>query len=161
MFAHNSAGSSEASNIVGPVLVKHHTLVDEFITSSKKHHHLKGPSFSNNKPYRFKYDFHRIKGSSGDIIEYKCGGSVSEVRLFAFFSGKAKDVSIMISQNDSTFIPCSVQRKSFPYCCTNPRDRLALPVLFTAAVSQNNSGSVRIIFPRGRMQAGRCEIDYK
>ncbi|NLD92818.1 MAG: cellulase family glycosylhydrolase [Fibrobacter sp.] len=161
MFAHNSAGSSEASAIVGPVLVTHHTLVDEFIPSGKKHHLLKGTAFTSKKPYQFKYDFHRMKGSSGDIIEYKCDGSVSEVRLFAYFPGNAKDVSIMISQNDSTFIPSSVQRTSFPYCCTNPRDRLALPVLFTAVVTQNNSGSVRIVFPRGRMQAGRCEIDYK
>ena len=161
VYAHGPGGTSFASNSVGPVTVSTYTLVDEYLSHQIKYARLKGTKFTDEKPWRFKYDFHRRSGSSGDFIEYHLNGNVSEVRIYAFFPKKTRNFGISLSDTGTIFIPQSVHVQLYPYCCADPRDRLRLPALFSTTVKNENYRKVRIYFPRGRAQIGRCEIDYR
>jgi hypothetical protein len=160
IIAHGPGGNSSPSNIIGPVKVDKHILVDEFLPEMQKHHANKKTEFTNTNPWQFKYDFHRQKGSSGDYLEYEVDGNITAVRLFAFFPKKSKPFTISIGANTNRFTQIKHQTSAYPYTSTNPRDRLWLPVLFTADSITIQGNRVKISFPGGSGQLGRCEIEY-
>ncbi|MBN1309642.1 MAG: hypothetical protein JXA18_17105, partial [Chitinispirillaceae bacterium] len=160
VIARGAGGNSAPSPVAGPVTVASMTLVDEFFPSSEKWATHKGTSFTDAKPWRFKYDFHRRRGAPGDYLEYRVDGVIVRVSIFAFFPKRPFDFTVEMSPDGRNYSPADVRRTPFPYCCADPRDRLRLPVLFTVEAPEKKSSCLRIVFPRGRAQVGRCEIEY-
>ncbi|MBN1577178.1 MAG: hypothetical protein JW913_11535 [Chitinispirillaceae bacterium] len=160
VIARGTGGSSAPSAVAGPVAVTSLTLVDELLPSGERFIAARGTSFTDAKPWRFKYDFHRRRGARGEYIEYRVEGIIGGVRIFAFFPGRPFDFTVEISADGDVYSPVIVRRRPFPYCCADPRDRLRLPVLFTVNAPETRGNRVRIVFPRGKAQVGRCEIDY-
>ena len=161
VIAHGNGGDSPPSETDGPVAITHHTLVDELLPGREKFSATMGTAFTDQKSWRFKYDFHRRKGSRDDYLEYTVDGAVDSVRIFAFFPKKFSSFRVEISTDGKRYLPAEVRSLPFPYCCADPRDRLRLPVLFIAGSPIPKGNRVRIIFPGGGAQAGRCEIDYR
>lgn len=157
--AHGPGGLSAPSAPEGPTAVGMHLFVDELVDTAVRYASVKGTSYTEKNAWRFKYDFHRRKGRKGDYLEYIMDGPVTGVRIFAFFPKKAEPFTIAVSADGKDYSPLEVHSESYPYCCANPRDRLRLPVLFTAN-AEKKGNRIRITFPKGRAQAGRCEIDY-
>jgi hypothetical protein len=66
--AKNTAGISQASNVVGPVYIRCKTLVDEMRDLSKVKLFKGKISFENNLARKFKEDAHRIAGTNNSFI---------------------------------------------------------------------------------------------
>jgi mannan endo-1,4-beta-mannosidase len=74
--AFNAAGKSEASNVVGPVMVKHHVMIDHLI-DLKLLHSLKGKgTLENGNDRAFKEDLHRLAVSKGTEVVYLVHGII-------------------------------------------------------------------------------------
>jgi hypothetical protein len=159
VIAHGPGGTSVPSAPEGPVTVSCRMFVDELMDSVPRFAGSKGTSFTGSKPWRFKYDFHRRKGKKGDFLEYEMNGPVTSIRIYAFFPRRATLFKVAISSDGKAYSPAVVRSEPYPYCCANPRDRLRLPVLFSAEPREKGN-RVRIIFPGGNAQIGRCEIEY-
>ncbi len=161
VIAHGAGGRSPPSAAVGPVMVNNRTLIDELFPEHLIFAAVKGTEFTDAKPWRFKYDFHRRKGAPGDYLEYSVDGTIYGARIYAFFPKKASNFTVEVSADGKSYSPIAVRQTPFPYCCADPKDRLWLPVLFTIDSPEGKNNRVRIVFPRGGAQVGRCEIDYR
>ena len=160
-MAFGPGGNSAPSNIAGPVSVTYQLLVDEFIPGQEHFTRQMKTHFTSDKPWRYKYDFHRRKGSRGGHLDYTVNGTISKVRLYAFFPKKSRDFIVSVPDENGADIPVKLTKEEFPYCCANPKDHLRLPVLFSADSVPAASNHLRISFPGGGAQLGRCEIEYR
>jgi mannan endo-1,4-beta-mannosidase len=160
IIARGPGGTSLPSNIRGPVSVSRLTLVDELVPGRERFAAHRGTRFTADNPWRYKYDFHRRRGTGGDYLEYRVDGSITGIRVYAFFSGRVSDFHVVVSGDTAGWTSVIVRATEYAYCCANPHDRLRLPVLFSAAAVPSGNNRVRIIFPQGGAEAGRCEVDY-
>ncbi len=160
IIAHGPGGSSSPSNIEGPVFVDRHILVDEYLPENQLYFVNKGTQFTSDLPWRSKYDFHRRTGPSGSYLEYRFSGKINAVRLFTFFPKKKSDFSVSISSDSVSFKPVDLQSHEYPYLSANPKDNLLLPVLFSADDIPIQANRLRIYFPGGGAELGRCEIEF-
>ncbi|MBN1760750.1 MAG: hypothetical protein JW863_20645 [Chitinispirillaceae bacterium] len=161
VIASGPGGTSAPSIPYGPLAVNHSTLVDELLPDREKFSANKGTRFTDNRPWRYKYDFHRRKGKKHDYFEYTVNGNISIVRLYAFFPKKRSDFILRFSTDGNTWSSAVSEVTEYPYCCANPKDRLRLPVLFEAKAPSGVHNRVRVFFPGGGGEAGRVEIDYR
>ena len=160
--AFGPGGVSPPSAVAGPVVTDHRTLVDELIPGHEKFIYSKKTSFTDKKPWRFKYDFHRRTAARNGCLEYSVNGTITAVRIYTFFSKKAAVFRMQFSGNEHRWTSAPVKTEEYPYCCADPHDRLRLPVLFSARPNPGHPNRrVRIVFPGRGAQVGRCEIDYK
>lgn len=160
VIAHGPGGISLPSNTVGPVIVTKNILVDEFQPGKIKYSTNNGTSNICNKPWLFKYDFHRQQGAPGCYLEYKVEGTITAVRLYTFFRKRPVPFTQYIADSTGLFTPEPMRFDAYPYCCANPQDHLRLPVLFSSDSLLHKGNRVRIYFPDRDAQIGRCEIEY-
>lgn len=160
-IGYGPGGISAPSNTVGPVTVNLRLLVDEFLPEEMLYKRQAGTRFTSDKSWRYKYDFHRRRGSRRSHIDYNINGAITRVRLYAFFPKRSRDFSVSVVNGNGQHVPLNLTKEEFPYCCANPKDRLRLPVLFSVDSIPTVSSYLRITFPGGGAQLGRCEIEYK
>lgn len=159
--AHGPGGSSAVSNTIGPVTVDRNVLIDEFLPGSPLFTRQQRTVFTDEKPWRFKYDFHRQKGKRGSYVDYSVDGSITAVRLYTFFPKKADPFTVSVFTDSTTRTVLKMKIKEIPYCCADPKDHLRLPVLFSSDTIPLSTTHLRISFPGGNAQLGRCEIEYR
>ena len=105
VIARNSSGSSDPSNVVGPVRVTHRTLVDELWNDSRIFLKEGKLEFVENQARKFKEDCHRLAGTAESAVVYYAPGGVHAVRAFLFTQSDQPAVRVLISKDGRTFEP--------------------------------------------------------
>lgn len=108
VIARNSSGSSEPSNVVGPVRVMYRTLVDELWNDSRIFLKEGKLAFAENEARKFKEDCHRLAGVAKSAVVYRAPGGISEVRAFVFTQSDQPAVRILFSKDSQKFEPVDV-----------------------------------------------------
>lgn len=101
--AKNLSVISAYSNIVGPVQVKEHYLVDEMLDFSKilSREGKLSLETANARPY--KEDPHRLKGEVGASVVYEGSGPLRSVKVLALMEAEEKDLEFSVSSDGQTF----------------------------------------------------------
>ena len=105
VIARNSSGSSEPSNVVGPVRVTHRTLVDELWNDSRIFLKEGKLAFAENEARKFKEDCHRLAGVAKSAVVYYAPGGIQAVRAFLFTQSDQPAVRVLFSKDGQTFEP--------------------------------------------------------
>jgi hypothetical protein len=101
--AQNSAGISEASNVVGPVFVDYKTIVDELQDFRFIHKQSGDLSLESRQARRFKEDIHRLKGNKGSYIIYKVDAPINIWKVYSFFEDEISDFRFYVSDDGKYF----------------------------------------------------------
>jgi len=105
VIARNQAGQSTPSNIVGPVTVKYHTLVDEFQNLSRLYHHSANLILHDSEARKFKEDCHRLGGPTDSFLIYCVPGPgrITGINLYAFAPEQDTDFAFFGSADGQTY----------------------------------------------------------
>jgi hypothetical protein len=111
--AGNAAGSSEPSNISGPVKVTRATLVDE-LADLKKVNAVQGKVvIKTNKCRQAKEDAHRAAGKAGDALTYRLPTRVQGFRVFAFFPHDISDLKFSVSADGRKYQEVKAEKNEY------------------------------------------------
>ena len=161
VIACGPGGCSPPSLPSPPVHISCRLLIDEFIPGEERFCNTSGIRPATETPWRFKYDFERIRGRRGAHVDYCISGTAVQLRLFAFLRKDGEPFSLAASPDGEHFVPVPLEFSRYPYCCANPKDHLRLPVLAETYELPPNARFIRIIFEKSGVQLGRCEIGYR
>lgn len=157
--AKNAGGISEPSNVVGPVTVRHLTLIDEMKDFSLIHKRRGRMALVNKQMRRAKEDMHRLKLSGKKHIIYRVPLEIDGIKVYSFMP-EATDIKFSVSVDEKKFEEIPVQRKEF-VSVTGESDvyRYLRPVSF---YGRNRTPGVRYlkIESAGDVQISRVEINY-
>lgn len=117
--AKNLSGISEPSNVVGPVAVRHLTLIDEMKDFSLIHKRGGLMSLENKQARRAKEDMHRLKLNSEGTplrgnqayIVYRVPREIDRIKVYSFISSDAAAIKLAVSADGEKFEKISAQRK--------------------------------------------------
>jgi hypothetical protein len=108
--ARNPAGLSRPSNVVGPVLVKHATLVDEMMDFSRVAERHGTLEIKSRDCRQAKEDAHRLAGQSGSVVVYHVAEPIQTVKLDAFFPTAVADFRLAVSEDGRNYASLSAER---------------------------------------------------
>jgi mannan endo-1,4-beta-mannosidase len=110
--AKNESGISESSNVIGPVEIRHASLVDELADFSKVENKSGDWKIANHDCRKAKEDAHRAAGTAGATLIYQRPTQIQKFRVFAFFPHDEVDVKFSVSENGTAYEPISVKKQS-------------------------------------------------
>ncbi|MGC3956736.1 MAG: hypothetical protein QM813_01855 [Verrucomicrobiota bacterium] len=84
LIAHNEAGASQPSQVLGPVTIRCRTVVDEFKNTFQIYRKDGKMELRSNDARNYKEDCHRLWGAPGAWIAYQVTGKIRTVRVYAF-----------------------------------------------------------------------------
>jgi hypothetical protein len=155
--ARNESGTSEPSNIVGPVSVQTATLVDEFVDLSKINSRRGDWKIVNRDCRAVKEDAHRAAGQAGDQLIYQLPADIESVRAFVFFPKTEGALKFSISDDASAFRAVSVHKEDYFHGAGEYG--YWKPVLFSADAI--HGGKFLKLELTSETQIGRLEITHK
>jgi hypothetical protein len=156
--ANNSAGTSEPSNIVGPVAVTHATLVDELADFSRTSAHSDAIRLETHDSRKAKEDATRVAGSAGDSLTYQLPAAIEGFRVFAFFPKDLADLDFSVSADGKTFRPIKSYRQDHVVGANDYG--YWKPAIFHVENFNGNAKFLKIGLT-GETQIARVEITYK
>jgi len=153
----NTAGESEASNIVGPVSVICKTLTDEmqdFKLISNRDGTL---SIETKEARKFKEDMHRLKGMTDSSVIYRVEPPIVSWKIYSFFPQTVSDFNFSVSVDGREFKPLRFSRRD--YFAGKGDYNYCLPVLYTGTEIGDDTQYLKIEYT-GEAQISRVEIKY-
>jgi hypothetical protein len=153
--AKNSAGSSDPSNVIGPVRVHGATIVDDLADFSKIFAHSDGVSLDTGDPRPYKEDAHRLKGRSDAWVIYRTLQPFQSAAISAFLGSNEPDFEFYVSVDGKRFERADSGVTRFP-AAVNPYG-YKLPVRYDLAVARSDYRFLKIVF-RSAAQIGRIEV---
>jgi hypothetical protein len=156
--ANNAAGTSEPSNIVGPVAVTHATLVDELADFTKTSAHSATIRLETHDSRKAKEDATRAAGNAGDSLTYQLPSDIKGFRVFVFFPQDVADLELSVSADGKTFQPIKANRQDRPVGANDYG--YWKPAIFHAEDIKGDARFLKIGLT-GETQIGRVEIAYK
>jgi hypothetical protein len=155
--ANNETGTSEPSNVVGPVKVAQVTFVDELADLNKASAVQGNLTIQLTDSRKAKEDAARAAGNAGDALTYQLPTAVTGFRVFAFFSKKVTDLKFSISKDGKDFQEVKAAAENY-YAGAGDYDYWK-PVLFhTEKIGAG--GKFLKIELTGETQIGRVEITH-
>ena len=106
--ARNSAGTSQRSNVVGPVKVLQHTLVDNCVDLEKVADTDGDAQFATGEDRRTREDSHRIKLPAGASVTYQVDEPIASWKIDAYFADDTSELVVSASEDGQDFRPCDV-----------------------------------------------------
>jgi hypothetical protein len=156
--ANNAQGTSEPSNIIGPVTVTHATLVDELADFSRTSAHSGALRLETHDSRKAKEDCTRAAGDTGDSLTYQLPAGIEGFRVFVFFPKEVADLEFFVSTDGKTFQPIKSYRQDHPVGANDYG-------YWKSAIFhvENFNGNARFlkIGLTGETQIARVEIAYK
>jgi len=156
--ARNSAGTSEPSNVVGPVSVADYSIVDEFEDFSHAVAHDESLSIETKNARQYKEDIHRLKGSAGNWITYRFPQQLRSARILVFMEEAAKDFDFFVSADGSSFVKVDAKVDRFP-TEVNPYG-YKLPIQYEISNASAGNRFLKIVFETNA-QISRVELHGK
>jgi mannan endo-1,4-beta-mannosidase len=117
--AHNAAGTSTPSNVVGPVKVSYVTLVDELADFAKVHSHSGELEIRSRDCRSAMEDAHRAGGQAGSVLVYIVASPLKQAKVFVFFPQAIADLKFGLSSNGQAFRAASARRIDFPFAASD------------------------------------------
>jgi mannan endo-1,4-beta-mannosidase len=111
--AGNVAGLSKPSNVVGPINVKHVTLVDEMSDFSRLYACAGDLQIVSRDCRAAREDAHRVVGQEGTELVYQVSGKIINMRVFVFFPGEIADLKFGLSKDGKSFRMAAAPRNDF------------------------------------------------
>lgn len=155
--AHNAAGDSSPSNIVGPVRVKYRTLVDEFTSLDQLHTHEGNITLDSARARRYKEDIHRLSAPEKSAVIYKIPSHILAWKVFAFFPEKIDDITFLLSDDGESWHPAPAERRDF--FSGRGEYGYARPVLYEGLCTRAAARFLKLVF-NAPVQLSRLEIQY-
>ncbi|MBN2377526.1 MAG: cellulase family glycosylhydrolase [Sedimentisphaerales bacterium] len=155
--AQNESGVSEASNVIGPVAVRHRTLVDEMQDLRYVHSYDGVLSVAEKQTRRFKEDGHRLAAQAGDSVVYKVDSEINSWKVYAFLPGKKTDLKFYVSGDGVKFE--AVHPEKEVYYFGSGDYGYTVPVLYKVDRGDGKSRYLKIEFAK-ESQISRVEIRY-
>lgn len=152
--AQNDSGISEPSNVVGPVMVKHLTLVDEMRDFSLVAQHT-AVTPETGQTRNAKEDMDRMKGGSGASLIYELPATIQTCIVYAFLPKELADFRFQVSSDGQTWQTIEARRKDF--FSGEGQYEYFKPVRYRADTRQGQF--IKITFT-GEAQISRIEIAY-
>jgi len=154
--AKNSGGSSDPSNVVGPVEVSWLTLVDEMKNFDLMRTHS-GVALETGNTRQAKEDLDRVAGNGRASIVYETPEAMGTCRVCAFFPGAVADLHFYASSDGQRYRKVPAQRHD--YFGGEGEYGYFKPVMFEAALDRIEGRFLKIEFT-GLTQISRVEITY-
>jgi len=154
--ARGGLGVSEPSNIVGPVVVKTATLVDELADFSKTKSRSGAWTVSFRDCRAAREDAHRAVGGSGSDLTYELPNAIEGFKIFTFFPKNVSDIKCSVSADGKNFQEVSVAKTN--YFHGTGEYNYWQPVLFHA--KDISGGRFLKLQLAGETQIGRVEISH-
>ena len=157
VVATNGVGASRSSNVGGPVLVTHATLVDELADFSKVHAKQGELEIKSRDCRQAAEDAPRAGGKPGSELTYRVPGEVKEFKVFAFFPREVADLKFSVSADGRAFK--EVPAKKQGYFKGAGDYGYWKPVLYEVLAAPGGSRFLKIEFT-GEAQVSRVEIRH-
>jgi hypothetical protein len=154
--AKNAAGTSEASNSVGPVKVTAATMVDTMADFSRTLSHSEGWKLVHHDCRVTKEYVHRASGMAGETMVYQLPTPLESFRVFSFFPRHPSAIKFSISKDGAHFQDVAPQTEN-EFHGTGDYGYW-LPVLFHA--DNLPAGTFLRIELTSETQIGRIEISH-
>lgn len=158
VVAKNEAGSSAASNIVGPVNVPHQTLIDECQDASKLHSSSSEVEVLSLHARKTQEDVHRFRMTPETQLVYETTYPIDEWKIFLFCEGSKATLKTSSSVNGQDFTPCTI--KSVPTDVGGGDYGYLQPLMLTGKSAQTGARYLKITTPpsQAEVQISRVEI---
>jgi len=154
--AQNGTGVSAPSNTVGPVAVRHFTLVDEMRDFSLLYQHT-DVTPETGKTRNAKEDMDRLQGATGAALVYRLPAVIGTCTVYTFFPAEPTDFHFHVSADGQTWQAAEARRKDF--YSGEGQYGYWKPVRYEAKPQAQQSRFIRIEFA-GDAQISRIEITY-
>jgi hypothetical protein len=119
VVARNASGTSQPSNVVGPVAVKRICFVDELQDFSRVGAKSAGLKLNNEFNCLFAEYLFRAMGSTNDWVTYQVPAPIESLKVVAFFAKDTADLALQVSADGAKFTdlqPGRTERKlSMPH----------------------------------------------
>jgi mannan endo-1,4-beta-mannosidase len=155
--AHNAAGSSPPSNVIGPVGVESAVLVDEMRDLSNIFAHTGDLSLDSKEARQAKEDVSRIVGGGGSGIVYRTTGPMQGARVYAFYPADVADFEFQVSGDGISWAVTPAERKDF-YRGSGDYNYWK-PTLYEVRTFPSGILFFKIVF-KTQAQIGRVEIKH-
>jgi mannan endo-1,4-beta-mannosidase len=155
--AKNSAGTSDPSNVIGPVRVEGHTIIDELEDFSRVFAHGGDSVVVTANARAYKEDAHRVKGSAGSWITYRTLHPLRYARVLAFMEGSERNFEFYASQDGSSFTKLQPKVSRFP-TEVNPYG-YKLPIQYELQGLPPGKYFLKMVFS-GDAQISRVELQH-
>ncbi len=155
--ARNVAGTSAASNVVGPVMVRELRMVDELVDFSRIFAHEGNLSLETGNSRPYKEDAHRLKGGMGDWIVYRTIQPLRSARVLTLFEKDDGDLEFYVSSDGKEFE--RVTPRMARYATEANAYGYKLPVIYDVT-SKGNNRYLKIVF-KSDAQLSRTELVQK
>ena len=152
----NEAGSSQPSNVIGPVKVTYKKIIDELADRSLIYKSSGVLEFIVNKDAaKAKGDNSRVKGSKDAFIIYEVPAGIDSVKVQFFFVNGQNGLDISVADSSMNFKPIGAKLETFPPYINYYN--AFTPVVYTCAEFPQNSRYLKIKF-NDDAQLSRVEI---
>jgi len=153
--AGNGSGTSEPSNIVGPVEVTYATLVDELADFTKTSAHSGAMTIQTHDSRNAREDATRAAGNAGDTLIYQLPTAIESFCVFAFFPKDVADLKFFVSTDGKIYHEMKAGRQDYFQGAGDYN--YWKPVLFQATHPGSDKKFLKIELT-GETQIGRVEI---
>ena len=161
VVARNASGASEPSNVVGPVTIDHHTLVDELWNDSRMFLRQGTLTFRQNDARKFKEDCHRLTGEPGSAVVYHAANGIRKVTHVRIQPVEAAGARLLRLFDGRSFQQVTPSPESPTPAGGKDAYGSWNPVFYKVDLEREHPGTpfIRIEF-RGQTQIGRIEVEY-
>ncbi|MDZ7305321.1 MAG: hypothetical protein ONB44_24620 [candidate division KSB1 bacterium] len=155
--ARNAAGLSPPSNTIGPIRVRHLTLVDEFFNYGVLFSKNNLVTLQTENARAFKEDAHRLKGEKDGQVVYYTPGAMHQTRIYLFADGTEPVVEVSTSIDGIKFVPLVMDANA--YHIGKAEYGYVQPIILSSSTMPLNTRYMKIRFLR-EAQIARVEIAY-
>jgi mannan endo-1,4-beta-mannosidase len=158
LVARNQAGLSKPSQIVGPVVIRCRTLVDEFGNFSRTYRKGGKLELKSNDARNYKEDCHRVLGADGAWVAYHVPGRIVGARIYAF--GEKGEPALQFRTGCEGGHGDVLESRASDSFAGKDMYNFRLPRLYTLSALPGNGSNLLIQFEK-ETQVGRVEIEYQ
>jgi mannan endo-1,4-beta-mannosidase len=156
-IAKNQAGVSAPSNVVGPVKVERHALIDNMRNYGKLYFHTKDVTVATGNDRDFREITRRMKGKAGEELVYFAPGAIRHCIVYSFSKSANSSLEFYLSEDGVDYRKADFDARRLPV-------EKGAYNYWNAAVYEFKTGRhtgkyLKIVF-REEGQIGRVEVYY-
>lgn len=157
MTAKNIAGSSDPSEVEGPVMVENYALIDNMENFGNIYYSSSEISIETSNDRQFKEDMFRLKGNIGQEIVYFVKGGIEEIKAYSFSQSDDRNLTFMVSADNKEYTEIDTERISY----NNGKGDYGywVPIMYSFKKETKNK-YLKVIF-NSETQLSRLEIYYR
>lgn len=157
VIAKNIAGTSEPSNVVGPVEVNKQAVIDNLDNISHMYHRTDGMTIETDNDRNFKEDMYRLQGTPGDTLIYFVPSKMTGWNVFAYSEDPETTVTLYESPDNVHYT--KVQPDTSSYFISGLDYNYWVPTEYSSKQVKPDSRYLMMLFS-DTTQISRVEMYY-